>query len=47
MWLRWKDGIGKENVVRNTGERRIGYVVEVEGWKWKESAVHDVYEEEV
>ena len=30
MWLRWKDGKGKENSVRNNGERVRGYVVEVE-----------------
>ena len=34
MWLRWKDGKGKEHVIRGNEESgRRGYVVEVEGWK--------------
>ena len=40
MWLRWKDGKGKEHVIRGNEERgRRGYVVEVEGWK-REEAYH-------
>ena len=33
MWLRWKDGKGKDDDVRTVGEMITGYVVEVEGWK--------------